>query len=142
MKKIPFLTLSIINYSFLYSQNVGIGTTTPIARLHVADSNVVFTGPASIPNITNYGPPVQGVVWYTQKAAFSVGSVDAKQWDKNNIGRNSFVAGSGKIASGNAAVAVGNATLASGISSTATGNATQATATFSTAMGVYYCFWH
>jgi hypothetical protein len=58
--------------------NVGIGTTNPLARLQVADSNVLFTGPASVPLSTTSFPPASGagsrMMWYPQKAAFRVGA--------------------------------------------------------------------
>ncbi|MBK7040698.1 MAG: hypothetical protein IPH46_09560 [Bacteroidetes bacterium] len=67
----------------------GIGTTNPSARLHVADSSVVFTGPASLPVIPSM-PPLSGagtrMMWYADKAAFRVGSVSGNQWDKDSIG--------------------------------------------------------
>ena len=75
--------------------NVGIGTITPNARLHVSDSNVLFTGPLTIPGTTTYYPPASGpgsrMMWYPQKAAFRVGFVDDdKQWNKDSIGLYSF----------------------------------------------------
>lgn len=38
---------------------VGIGTNTPLARLHVADSSVVFTGPPLL-GINPKNPPISG----------------------------------------------------------------------------------
>ena len=77
MKKI-FTMLLIVNCSWLavFSQNVGIGTTTPSARLHVADSSVVFSAVGDLSNIPG-NPPIQGagrrMMWYADKAAFRVG---------------------------------------------------------------------
>ena len=142
MKKGIILTYSIICCSIVYCQNVGIGTTTPFARLHVADSNVVFTGPASLPGTTTYNPPIQGagtrMMWYPQKAAFRVGNVDADQWDKNNIGRYSFASGNNNTASGESSSALGGYnTTASGVYSTTIGNSTIASGNSSTALGVH-----
>ena len=57
---------------FCHAQNVGIGTTAPIARLHVADSNVVFTGPVTVSESTTYNPPIQGagtrMMWIPNRA--------------------------------------------------------------------------
>ena len=121
------------------AQNVGIGTTTPIARLHVADSNVVFTGPATMPESTIYKPPIQGpgvrMMWYPQKAAFRVGAVNGTQWDIDNIGNGSFATGNNTRASGTFSTAIGDNTLASGNYSIATGGSSKASGEYSTAMG-------
>ena len=71
------ITTALLFFSlFTHAQNVGIGTTTPIARLHVADSNVVFTGPATVPVFTTFNPAIQGagtrMMWYPQKAALEL----------------------------------------------------------------------
>lgn len=138
---------------FSRAQHVGIGTNTPVARLHVADSSVVFSA-AGPPIFLAGNPPVSGygrrMMWYADKAAFRVGFVDNDKWDKENVGEYSFAAGLETLASGRLSVAMGqytNAvgqssvalnrqTLASGISSLATGVQTFAAGAASTAMGV------
>jgi len=119
--------------------NAGIGTVTPLARLHVADSNVVFTGPTVVPAATTFNPPVQGagtrMMWYPQKAAFRAGTVNGTQWNKDSIGRFSFATGNNTKAKGESGFATGNQTSASGFSSTATGEFTNASGFISTAMG-------
>ena len=121
------------------AQNTGIGTTTPLARLHVTDSNVVFTGPPTIDFTTPFPPPIQGpgsrMMWYPQKAAFRAGIVDGAQWDKDNIGRYSFAVGFGTMASGDEAFASGSRSTASGVVSTAMGRST-ASGNWSTAAGL------
>jgi hypothetical protein len=82
MKKYSVAWL-IISVSFLllfqfssYSQNIGIGTTNPKARLHVMDSSVVFSGNQILP-IDPGNPPITGpgrrMMWYADRAAFRVG---------------------------------------------------------------------
>ena len=97
MKKISTILISISFSLFANAQNVGIGTTTPQAMLHVADSAVLFTGPVNLPASTTYKPPVSGpgsrMMWYPQKAAFRVGIVDNNNWNKDSIGRFSFATG-------------------------------------------------
>ena len=121
------------------AQNVGIGTTSPVARLHVADSAVLFTGSSVVPATTIFNPPVQGagsrMMWYPQKAAFRAGVVDGTQWNKDSIGRYSFATGNNTKARGEGGFATGNQTTASGIYSTATGEFTTASGFISTAMG-------
>lgn len=139
MKKKSILFAIVLTSIFTNAQNVGIGITTPVARLHVADSNVVFTGPATLPSSTTYAPPIEGpgtrMMWYPQKAAFRVGSVPGTGWNKMYIGNASFASGYGTIASGNYSTAMGANTGASGNYSTALGYWTSASGNFSIAMG-------
>jgi hypothetical protein len=125
----------------LCAQNVGFGITTPKARLHIADSNVVFTGPATLPATTNFNPPLQGagtrMMWYPQKAAFRVGIVEGGHWDKDNIGRYSLAAGYNTKAIGEGSIAAGSSSTALGSFSTAMGSNTFAQGDNSTTMGFY-----
>jgi hypothetical protein len=133
--------------------NVGIGTTTPLARLHVTDSSVLFTGPVTVPGSTSYFPPASGagsrMMWYPEKAAFRVGAVDGSQWNKDSIGIYSFASGFntkakglyatsmgvGTIASGNFSTSMGQSTIASGFLATSMGFGTTASGLLSTSMG-------
>ena len=118
---------------------VGIGTMVPIARMHVADSNVVFTGPVTIDESTTYAPPVQGsgtrMMWYPQKAAFRVGGVQIDEWDNSNIGLYSFATGFVVKAAGDFAFATGNGSFATGNASTAMGYSSSANADNAVAIG-------
>ncbi len=152
MKKLLLLShFLLLSPYFLFSQNVGIGTTTPIARLHVADSAVVFTN-----NTTYFGlftpPPVQGkgirMMWYPQKGAFRVGAIDdgpligdvpgsypTTDWNKDSIGIFSFATGYNTRAKGITSFASGLFNVASGYSSTAMGLLNTASGNGSTVMG-------
>lgn len=118
---------------------VGIGTSTPMARLHVADSNVLYTGPATVPVTTTYNPPASGagsrMMWYPQKAAFRVGNVNSTEWDKDNIGRYSFSSGINTKATAEASTSMGFGTTANGYISTSLGLGTTASGNYSTSMG-------
>ncbi len=124
----------------LQNGNTGLGTINPLARLHVADSAVVFSASDNIPG-TAGNVPISGtgrrMMWYTDKAAFRAGYVYGTQWDKDNIGNYSFASGYGTQANGTAATALGNSTVASGSSSTAMGINTIASGSPSTAMGYF-----
>ncbi len=125
--------------------NVGINTTTPLARLHVADSSVLFSANGSVT-----GPfgsaPVNGegrrMMWYANKAAFRVGYVDGVQWDTDSIGIYSFATGyntkakdystalgldtkasNGSLSTGGYSTASGQFAFATGLNATASGNA-------------------
>src|SRR6266404_369571 len=69
------------NSTHIYNNNagnVGIGTSNPAARLHVADSSVLFSATGIVPG-TPGNPPISGagrrMMWYAGKAAFRVGYV-------------------------------------------------------------------
>jgi Chaperone of endosialidase/Head domain of trimeric autotransporter adhesin len=106
--------------------NVGIGTNSPNAKLHVSNGSILFTGPATLPG-TPGPPPATGagtrMMWYANKAAFRTGNVAATNWDESLIGNNSF--------------ASGNDTKASGYTSTAMGQGSEATGDWSVALGYY-----
>lgn len=136
MQKLALLLFLILSQT-LTAQNVGIGTTAPVARLHVSDSAVVFTN-----NTTTFGlftpPPVQGkgirMMWYPQKAAFRVGAIDdgplisesagsytTTDWNKDSIGVFSFATGYNTRAKGITSFASGLLNVARGYASTAMG---------------------
>lgn len=139
MKKIILLTLFVSAALFTTAQNVGIGTTSPVARLHVSDSNVLFTGPATVPPSTAFYPPAQGagtrMFWYPQKGSFRAGAVDNTQWDKDSIGRFSFATGFNSKAKGENSFAAGAYSNAAGENSLALGYFTSAPGDRSSAMG-------
>ena len=132
--------------------NVGIGTTTPLAALHVLDSSVLFSASgivaSPIPNI-----PISGsgrrMLWYPGKSAFRAGYVNGTQWDVANVGLYSSALGQNTTASGNSSTALGFGSTASGDFSTslgansvasgsnalAVGQGTVASGNYSTAVG-------
>jgi len=122
--------------------NVGIGTSGPLARLHVADSSVVFTASGDIPG-TPGTVPVSGagrrMMWYPDKAAFRAGYVSGTNWNKDNIASYSVAMGYNTEASGEyGSNALGYQTFASGDhGSIASGSWCRATgANGATALGV------
>jgi hypothetical protein len=138
MKKV-FIYLLITFCSFInYAQNVGIGTTTPLARLHVVDSSVLFSAVGLAP--ANAGnTPLHGVgrrmMWYADKAAFRTGYASSNEWDGTNIGKYSFAAGYGVKALGDFSFSAGLNNSSGGIYSIAMGNNAVANADFSVAIG-------
>ena len=141
MYRIFFIALLFLQLSFLsYSQNVGIGTSSPKARLHVADSSVVFT--AGDPFLSVTPPvPVSGtgarMLWYAGKASFRVGFIDGLQWDKDSIGTFSFASGYNTKAKNLYSTALGRSTIANGTSSLAAGYFSEANGSNSMALGSY-----
>jgi hypothetical protein len=140
MKKIfCFFFVTVIYFNSIAQKHVGIGTTTPLAALHVADSSVLFSGPPNF-QISPSPPPITGpgsrMMWYVSKGAFRAGLSTGDSWDQANLGYTSFATGVDTRASGGDAVALGNNTTASGEQSTALGYLTNANGHGSTAIGV------
>ena len=119
-------------------QYVGIGTTTPSARLHVADSSVLFSAVRDIP-ATAGNPPVSGegrrMMWYPDKAAFRTGYATGTEWDTYNVGNYSFAEGNGTTASGLYSLAAGYSAKASGVASSAIGFENTASGDYSVGLG-------
>jgi hypothetical protein len=131
------LCLSILYAVDGIAQNVGIGTQNPAARLHVTDSSVLFSAMGEVAD--NPGtPPVSGsgrrMMWYADKAAFRVGSVNGDEWNMENIGNHSIGMGYSPLAYGQSAVALGFNAKAYGVSALAVGSAI-AQGDFSLAIG-------
>jgi len=112
--------------------NVGIGTTSPDALLHVQRGAVLFDS-------TIGSTPVSGggtrMMWIPAKAAFRAGQVANSQWDDASIGYNSIAMGTNAKANGTSTVAIGYNPFASGPYSTAIGYVVTASGIYSTAMG-------
>ncbi len=142
-KKLFLLTVFCMVILYSTAQNVGIGTSTPVALLHVANNNVLFTAPATLPVLPAL-PPLSGpgnrTFWYADKAAFRTGGAASTQWDIDNIGNYSFAAGFGTQASSVSSFAMGNFANACGEFSTAMGNSVFAKAKSGAAFGSYNDF--
>jgi Head domain of trimeric autotransporter adhesin len=140
MKQIVVLLVSIVTVHSLRSQNVGIGTLTPQAMLHVKDSNVLFNGPNPFVNYAPASnPPASGpgtrLMWYAQKGAFRAGWVEDNRWDKDSSGPFSIGLGHSPIAYNVGSVALGIRTRSMGFGATALGYASEANADYSFAAG-------
>lgn len=139
MKQKFLLLATVLGFSLANAQNnVGINTNTPLAGLHVAERDVVFTSDGIVP-VSPVDPPVSGagrrMMWYPDKAAFRVGYVGSNQWDFINIGNYSFAGGNSSIARGSSSFAMGSAARATGNSSMSLGENTIAAGTISFASG-------
>lgn len=120
------------------AQNVGIGTVSPLARLHVTDNEVLFSATGPAPAIVT-SPPISGsgrrTMWHASKAAFRTGYVLNTNWDKDSIGKYSFATGYDTKARGDRSSAFGWGTSAEGGSAISAGFETKATGINSVALG-------
>lgn len=112
--------------------NVGIGTTSPDAKLQVSGGSVWFDGAIGSTPTSGGG---QRLMWIPSKSAFRAGHVTGSAWDDANIGTYSAALGIDTMASGLYSTALGWGTIASGDTSTAMGFQTTASGQESTAMG-------
>jgi hypothetical protein len=110
------------------SGNVGIGTSSPIAPLHLASGGTVLFGADTLGAGSK-------LMWLPSKSAFRVGGAFANEWDWDNIGDYSTAMGALTEAFGDGSTAMGFDARASGAASTAMGFVTRASGHNSTAMG-------
>lgn len=108
--------------------NVGIGTSTPLAQLHIPSSGTVLFGADTLGGGSK-------LMWLPSKSAFRVGRVISTNWAPDSIGDYSFATGWDTKALGQWSTAIGGRTTASGRYSTAMGAYTEASNNASTAMG-------
>lgn len=122
----------------LYPSNtaylVGVGTTTPLDKLHVANGGLLVTGTTGSTPISGAGTRL---MWVPAKGAFRSGTVTGTQWDDANIGTASFAAGHDSRASGDYSTALGRGSVASAIDAIVIGNASTASQGASTAIGTW-----
>jgi hypothetical protein len=118
--------------------NTGIGTSSPAARLHVADSNVVFSA-TGFASASPGDAPISGtgrrMMWYADKGAFRSGYASNDGWDKARVGNYSFAAGYGTVASAESATAFGVFNHAAGMGSFVNGASSSAFGWYSSASG-------
>jgi hypothetical protein len=133
----------------IFGGNLGINVANSLAKLHVNEGAVLFSG-------TTGGTPTSGagtrLMWIPAKAAFRAGIVVNDWWDDSNIGSNSVAMGFNPKASGSGSTALGVLAQASGLCSTAIGggapwaageqsiamgSSTYASGLLSTAMGYF-----
>ena len=116
-------------------RQVGIGTPSPEAKLHVVDGNVVFDGEdGGAGPVTVTGPGAR-LMWLQEKGAFRAGTAEGTEWDDANVGVDSIALGKGSDASGGSATAIGLRASARGLGSVALGFDTEAVAQTSAALG-------
>jgi hypothetical protein len=116
------------------SGNVGIGTSTPGAKLTIQDGSILSIGTAIGSNFPSSGPGWK-LMYFAPYGSFRVGAVTGGQWDQVNTGQYSFATGFDTIASGSFSVATGNGTAATGNYAVAMGVLSSANGDYSAVIG-------
>jgi len=125
------------------SGNVGIGTTSPGAKLDVQGTVRVGQDTGSDGYDVNFygtrgGFTGSRMFWDASKSAFRAGrDGDVTYWNDGNVGEYSFAVGYKTKASASYAVAMGDTNTADGVASTALGSDTTVTGDYSLAVGQY-----
>ncbi|MFH0866638.1 MAG: tail fiber domain-containing protein [Bacteroidota bacterium] len=131
-----------LNNSVIYqdgSNNIGINTTSILAKFHVYNGSVLFSGTSG--NLPTTGAGTR-FMWVPSSYALRAGRVTGTQWD--NLGLYSVAFGNDNTATGTYSTAFGNSNTASGqgafacgVSNTASGTYTFTTGWLNTASADY-----
>ncbi|MCH8904742.1 MAG: tail fiber domain-containing protein [Bacteroidetes bacterium] len=114
------------------SDNVGIGTSSPVAKLHIAEGGLLIEGATGSTPVSGAG---DRLMWIPDKKAFRAGGVGGIYWNDWLVGEYSFAAGYNAKAKGKYSISLGYNTQADGQYSVAMGHETRATANYATAIG-------
>ncbi len=112
---------------------LGIGTSSPLQRLHVSGSGIFSSD--LIVGATDQNANAYLSFFDASKAAFRAGRVSNNNWKLDSLGTYSFAANYNTLAKGTGATAFGYLTKATGSYSTATGYKTEAAGSYSFAAG-------
>ena len=143
MKKyLHILICSFITILPLSAQNVGLHTTTPLAKLHVdlGDNHangILFTGLDPTGGTFPSLGAGRRFMYYPGKGAFRAGVVEGTHWDNALVGNNSVAFGFNSIARAPLTFALGDETRARGFISSAFGSNTIAKGYSSMVMGMF-----
>ncbi len=140
MSRGPNLTQPVLSFN---GRNIGVGTSTPIANLHVSGNlGLLVTGPGIdgsgiISELPISGPGARLMFIPQYGGAFRAGQVAGNRWDQSRIGAYSVGMGYDPQASATGSVALGGyQNTASGLYSVALGGfKNEASGAYSVAMG-------
>jgi hypothetical protein len=136
------LLLSFIGLN-VYAQNVGIGTTTPTAGLHIVNNNgIVAKGTLNAGAVINESGTGSRFIFYPRKGAIRGGYLDgtsANYWDDASTGLYSIGFGYNARATGMGSIAVGSNAWALDENSLALGYNAIAAAPYSIVLSTFNC---
>jgi len=138
MKRVLFFVTLLLNIFTGTAQNIGIGTSDPITRLHVEEGHVLFFASGLVsPQTPVFTPPTFGryMLWQANKGAFRTGLVFGDELDEAKMGNYTFASGQNNEASGNWAAAIGYGNRAAESGTIAFGYQCEAAGVYSFAAG-------
>jgi hypothetical protein len=107
-------------YNTNTGKRVGIGTSSPLATLHVADSSVLFSSNFYPSSNTTIDPPVVDFgtmfLWYAPKAAFRIGEHLGSTMHRDSIGIYSMSVGYNNVARSTHSIVFGASSSAAELS--------------------------
>jgi hypothetical protein len=120
------------------AQNVGIGTTSPVAGLHIVNNNgIIASGTYNAGAVINETGAASRFIWYPRKGALRAGGLDISAptyWDDASTGFYSIGLGYNVKASGYNSVSIGQNALSTGTNSLALGYGCEASVANSVAI--------
>ncbi len=105
-----------------YGGNVGIGTNTPLEKVHIENGNFLHAGTFGAGDALTVSGSGAKMFFYPKKAAFRAGYANTTGWDDAYIGNYSIVLGNNSMADDDNAIAIGENSFASAPNSVAIGD--------------------
>ncbi len=130
-----FTGANIFSATSSFSAGLGVGTSTPVAKLTVSEGAVLAVGTFGGAGTTPYDGAGTRLMWIPNKAAFRAGYVNGTQWDAANVGVYSAAFGENNQVSGDRAFAAGTGNTVSQTGSVAFGGSNTVSVTYSAAFG-------
>ncbi len=130
-----FTGANVFSATSSFSAGLGVGTSTPVAKLTVSEGAVLAVGTFGGAGTTPYDGAGTRLMWIPNKAAFRAGYINGAQWDAANIGVYSAAFGENNQVSGDRAFAGGTGNTVTQTGSVAFGGSNNVTVTYSAAFG-------
>lgn len=125
-------------FTILKSGNTGIGTSTPLAKLHIVGGSIYATGTFTGDNSSL---PLEGagtrMMWWPELGAFRAGTASETGWNSVNVGKYSVAFGEKSQASGDYSIAMGNTAEARNTGSVAIGEGCVSSGANTICLGYY-----
>jgi hypothetical protein len=130
-----FTASNTFSVTTTFMGGVGVGTSTPAAKLAISGGAILAEGTFGGAGATPTDGAGTRLMWIPNKAAFRAGYVNGTQWDASNIGIYSAAFGENNTVSGDRAFGAGTGNTVSQTGSVAFGGSNSVSVTYSGAFG-------